>query len=85
MYPSGQTNWAQGGGVGRLGLMKRKRALTEVQVDPALKGPPPCLPMSASVPGFTVGLPQGASVLVPAGFDPEELLSLLVVVREALS
>jgi hypothetical protein len=32
-----------------------------------------------------VRLPEGAAVSIPAGFDPEELLSLLVVVREALA
>jgi hypothetical protein len=41
--------------------------------------------MSTAHPAFTVRLPEGAAVLVPAGFDPEELLSLLVVVREALA
>jgi hypothetical protein len=32
-----------------------------------------------------VRLLEGAAVSIPAGFDPEELLSLLVVVREALA
>ena len=34
---------------------------------------------------FTVRLPDGTSVAVPSGFDPEELFTLLLVVREALS
>jgi hypothetical protein len=34
---------------------------------------------------FTIHLPQGASVLVPAGFDPDELMALLVVLQEALA
>jgi hypothetical protein len=32
---------------------------------------------------FTVQLPTGITVAVPAGFDADELFSLLTVVREA--
>lgn len=64
--------------------MKRKRSLTEVQLAPALNDPPPSPAIATVHPGFTVRLPEGAAVSIPVGFDPEELLSLLVVVREAL-
>lgn len=33
---------------------------------------------------FTVRLPEGATVAVPAGFDADEVFMLLTVVREAL-
>ena len=33
---------------------------------------------------FTVQMPEGATVAVPAGFDPDEVFILLTVVREAL-
>lgn len=65
--------------------MKRKRSLTEVQLAPALSGPLPSSPNAPAQPAFTVRLLEGAAVSIPAGFDPEELLSLLVVVREALA
>lgn len=32
---------------------------------------------------FTIQLPAGTSIAVPAGFDPDELFILLTVVREA--
>lgn len=65
--------------------MKRKCSrLTEVQLDAAaadsisLTGSP-----GAAV--FTVRLPNGAGIIVPAGFDADELLTLLVVIQEALA
>ncbi len=66
--------------------MKRKASrLAEVQVAGSLSLLPS---QSLSVPGpgagFVVQLPQGATVAVPAGFDAEELLLLLTVVREAV-
>ena len=33
---------------------------------------------------FTVRLPEGATVAVPAGFDADEVFRLLTVVREAM-
>jgi hypothetical protein len=33
---------------------------------------------------FTVCLPEGATVSVPAGFDADEVFMLLTVVREAM-
>ena len=38
---------------------------------------------SASGPAFLVHLPEGATVAVPAGFDAQEVLVLLTLVREA--
>ena len=66
--------------------MKRKSShLAEVQVDGSTRLlPAPSLPVSVSGAVFVVQLPQGATVAVPAGFDAEELLLLLTVVREAL-
>ena len=66
--------------------MKRKASrLAEVQVDRSLSLlPSPCLPAPSSGAVFVVQLPQGATVAVPAGFDAEEVLLLLTVVREAL-
>lgn len=66
--------------------MKRKFSrLAEVQVDGSTRLlPSPSLPVSGSGAVFVVQLPQGASVSVPAGFDAEEVLLLLTVVREAL-
>jgi len=63
--------------------MKRKSPrLTEVQLERPLPGSAPGL----RVPGaaFTVQLPAGITVAVPAGFDADELFTLLTVVREAL-
>ena len=66
--------------------MKRKTSrLAEVQVDGSTRLlPSPSLPGPGSGTGFVVQLPQGATVAVPAGFDAEEVLLLLTVVREAL-
>jgi hypothetical protein len=52
-------------------------------------GPPPfSIPPGSGASGgsaaFTVRLPEGATVAVPAGFDPDEVFALLTVVREAL-
>ena len=65
--------------------MKRKRSLTEVQLTPALNDSPASSPDAPAQSAFPVRLPEGAVVSIPAGFDPEELLSLLVVLREALA
>ena len=66
--------------------MKRKASrLAEVQVAGSRSLlPSPSLPVSGAGAGFVVQLPQGATVAVPAGFDAEEVLLLLTVVREAL-
>ena len=65
--------------------MKRKASrLTEVQVAESLSLlPAQSLPVSGSGAVFVVQLPQGSTVAVPAGFDAEEVLLLLTVVREA--
>jgi hypothetical protein len=66
--------------------MKRKSSrLAEVQFDPALDRPPQSFAVAASVPAFTVRLPEGATVAVPAGFDADEVFTLLLAVREALA
>jgi hypothetical protein len=62
--------------------MKRQYArLSEVQVERLRPGSSSTMlgPSAA----FTVQLPTGASIAVPAGFDPDELFILLTVVREA--
>ena len=66
--------------------MKRKSSpLAEVQVDSSTRlSPAPSWPAPGPGPVFLVQLPQGATVAVPAGFDAEEVLLLLTVVREAL-
>ena len=66
--------------------MKRKSSLlAEVQVAGSLSLlPSPSLPAAGPGSVFVVQLPQGATVAVPAGFDAEEVLLLLTVVREAL-
>ena len=62
--------------------MKRKYTrLAEVQLDHPLSGSSPVLLGSGAA--FTVQLPTGITVVVPAGFDPDELFILLTVVREA--
>lgn len=62
--------------------MKRPRArLAEVQLQPLPR--PAAGPRLAADAAFAVSLPTGATGAVPAGFDPEELLSLLTVLREA--
>jgi hypothetical protein len=66
--------------------MKRKASrLAEVQVAGSLSRlPSPSLPAAGPRVVFLVQLPQGATVAVPAGFDAEEVLLLLTVVREAV-
>ena len=66
--------------------MKQKTScLAEVQVDGSTRLlPAPTLPVTGAGAVFVVQLPQGATVAVPAGFDAEEVLLLLTVVREAL-
>jgi hypothetical protein len=65
--------------------MKRKSSgLAEVQVDRAQSPASSCISLPAgSRPSFLVHLPGGATVAVPAGFDANELLVLLTLVREA--
>lgn len=66
--------------------MKRKCSrLAEVQLDHALNNACPSS-MALGAPGaaFTLHLPEDATVAVPAGFDADELFTLLIVVREAL-
>lgn len=63
--------------------MKRKYSrLAEVQVDSPRHSFLSSIPSASGV--FTVQLPEGATVAVPAGFDPDEVFILLTVVREAL-
>lgn len=68
--------------------MKRKAApLAEVELLPAPQGcaaprPPSSGPGGAA--SFVIQLPEGATVTVPAGFDFDEALALLTLVREAL-
>ena len=62
--------------------MKRKFSrLAEVQLDPWPH--PAAAARLASGAAFAVSLPTGATVAVPAGFDPDELFILLTVLREA--
>lgn len=62
--------------------MKRKHArLAEVQLDRPHPGSSPGLIAPGAA--FTVQLPTGMTVAVPAGFDADELFILLTVVREA--
>ena len=62
--------------------MKRKYTrLAEVQRDRPLSGS--SATMLGSDATFTIQLPAGTSIAVPAGFDPDELFILLTVVREA--
>ncbi len=66
--------------------MKRKTSrLAEVQVAGSLSPlPAPSLPTAGLGTTLVVQLPQSATVAVPVGFDAEEVLLLLTVVREAL-
>ena len=67
--------------------MKRKSSgLTEVQLKQPRNGPSPCLipPGSRASAAFAVHLPEGATVTIPAGFEADELFTLLLTVREAL-
>ena len=64
--------------------MKRKCSrLAEVQIQSASESISPLLACNGSQKTFLVRLPQGASVVAPAGFDPDELFALLVVLQEA--
>jgi len=61
--------------------MKRKSTrLAEVQLERPLPGSAPALGSRAA---FTVQLPAGTAIAVPAGFDADELFILLTVLREA--
>lgn len=67
--------------------MKRKSSgLTEVQLKHPRNCSSPFLIPAGAGDGaaFAVHLPEGATVAVPAGFDADEVFSLLIVVREAL-
>ena len=65
--------------------MKRKCSrLTEVQLDAATHDSF-SLTGSTGAAVFTVRLPNGAGVTVPAGFDADELFTLLVVIQESLA
>jgi hypothetical protein len=67
--------------------MKRKSSrLAEVQLDRAFAPPAhSSIPIAAgSAPAFAVHLPEGTTVTLPPGFDPDEVFALLTVVREAL-
>ena len=66
--------------------MKQKSSgLAEVQVDAATSRALVPRGFGAHLSAvFVVDLPEGARVSVPAGFDAEEVLLLLTVVREAL-
>jgi hypothetical protein len=62
--------------------MKRKYTrLAEVQLDRPLPGSSSALLGPGAA--FTVQLPTGATIAVPAGFDADELFSLLTALREA--
>jgi len=64
--------------------MKRKCShLAEVQLD-AAAADSLSLTNSHATAVFTVRQPSGAYVSVPAGFDADELMTLLVVVQESL-
>ena len=71
---------------GSIWPMKRKASrLAEVQVDGSARLLlSPSLPVSVSGAVFVMQSRQGVPVAVPAGFDAEEVLLLLTVVREAL-
>ena len=63
--------------------MKRKCShRTEVQLDDSLNNSCPSLMTPGAA--FTLRLAEGATVAVPAGFDADELFTLLLTVREAL-
>lgn len=72
-------------GSGNVRCVKRKYSrLSEVQIQSSPDSnfsPSPVAAQNA----FTVRLPQGASVVVPAAFDPDKLLELLIVIQEALA
>lgn len=66
--------------------MKRKcRRLSEVQINSSSHSLLPSVDEDGDGKVFTVRLPQGATIRVPSGFDPDELFTLLVVVQEALA
>jgi hypothetical protein len=67
--------------------MKRKcSGLAEVHLQHPGNGPSSCLllPGSGASAAFAVHLPEGATVTIPAGFDADELFTLLFTVREVL-
>jgi hypothetical protein len=68
------------------GMKRKSCGLTEVQLKHPRNSLPPLLiaPGSGDGAAFAVHLPEGATVAVPAGFDADEVFSLLIVVREAL-
>jgi len=81
-YPIGKPSHAVRVCAGKLDGMKRKYTrLAEVQLDPPRHASSPALLGPGAA--FTVQLPAGAAIAVPAGFDPAELFILLTVVREA--
>ena len=65
--------------------MKRQSSrLAEVQVAGAGSlAPAPSWPTTSPGGAYLVHLPEGVTVAVPAGFDGEEVMLLLTVVREA--
>lgn len=67
--------------------MKRRTAPL-AEVDLASTGPQHATPLLTSPPGgpgpFVIQLPEGATVTVPSGFEFDEALALLTLVREAL-
>ena len=66
--------------------MKRPSSrLAEVQVAGARSlAPTPSWPATSPGGAYLVHLPEGVTVAVPAGFDGEEVMVLLTVVREVL-
>lgn len=65
-------------------MKRRPTLLSEVELVP--NSPPGGKPLpTGPTPGapFVVQLPEGATVSVPAGFDFDEALALLTLVREA--
>jgi hypothetical protein len=63
--------------------MKRKYTrLAEVQLDTPCHAASPGLIASGGT--YAVQLPEGTTIAVPSGFDPDEVFILLTVVREAL-
>ncbi len=65
-------------------MKRRPNPLTEVELIP---NDPGCIAHPsgpAAVAPFTIQLPEGAAVSVPTGFDFDETLALLTLVREAL-
>jgi len=66
--------------------VKRKCSrLAEVQIQSPSESISPLPACNGLQKTFLVRLPKGAVVVVPAGFDPDELFTLLVVLQEALA